>query len=375
MTEALEAAGLCYAPVPQGAEILRGVSLRAEPGELLCLLGPSGAGKSTVLRVLAGLTRPQAGSVRLGERVLAQDGGSHVPPEGRRIGIVFQELALFPHLSVRGNIAFGLHGKASAQAARVDELLSALGLHSFAQAFPDALSGGQKQRVALARALAPQPAALVLDEPFSGLDGCLRDAIREEIFPLLKAQGTPVVLVTHDADEALRHADKIVLMRDGLVEQDGTPEELYFHPRSAFAMRFFGECNEVQLQPAACAASPLLMALRLRCPGSADAERLLFRPEAIVLAHQRVPSQADGSARRRYAQAAADPRLEFEAAPTEVRRVGASVLCRFTHPDLGAFQARFPGYGASPACGEALRLAFDPRYAARFQEDGVDTAR
>ena len=218
---------------------LESVSLEIAAGEILCLLGPSGSGKSTLLRLVAGLERPSAGRVIL-EGVEVAGPGTFVEPERRRVGMVFQDYALFPHLTVAQNIGFGVRRPANAAVA---ELLEAVGLPGRRDCYPHMLSGGERQRVALARALAPAPRILLLDEPFSGLDGRLRDQIRRDTLDVLRRTRTTTVLVTHDAGEALRLADRIALLERGVLVQAGRPDELYRHPVSLHAARTFGAVN------------------------------------------------------------------------------------------------------------------------------------
>jgi len=222
---------------------LKSFSLSVEDGEVLCLLGPSGSGKTTALRVAAGLETPQRGSVHIGGRQVT-GGGANVAPEDRSVGLLFQDLALFPHLTVAQNVAFGLHGEpAGRRKARVGELLELVAMTSHARAYPHQLSGGQQQRAALARALAPRPRVLLLDEPFTNLDVVLRQQVRREIVALLKSIETAVLFVTHDPEEALFVADRVAVMREGTVAQVGTPEEIFFRPRDRFIASFFGEMN------------------------------------------------------------------------------------------------------------------------------------
>jgi len=220
-----------------------GVSLTVREGELLTLLGPSGCGKTTTLRLIAGLERPTGGGVRLaGERVAGDD--RFVPPEDRDVGIVFQNFALFPHLTVRENVAFGLTDlDAAATDERVDELLDLVEMRAHAAKTPDRLSGGQKQRVALARSLAPEPDVLLLDEPFSDLDVRLRVEMREEVRAILKETGVTAVSVTHDQEEALSISDRIAVMYDGGIEQVGRPEAVFQRPESRFVASFLGRAS------------------------------------------------------------------------------------------------------------------------------------
>ena len=223
-------------------QVLHGFSLELQKGEVLCLLGPSGCGKTTLLRLIAGFERPDSGCVEVAGKVVAHD-RVMVRPEHRRIGFVFQDFALFPHLTVLDNVAFGLRGSREEKRARAAEVLALVGLTVFDSRYPHQLSGGQQQRVALARALAPQPHILLLDEPFSNLDASLRGSTRDEVRAILARSGTTAIMVTHDQEEALSFGDRIAVMRDGKVQQVGTPEEVYFHPSTAFVASFLGRTN------------------------------------------------------------------------------------------------------------------------------------
>ncbi|WP_135805473.1 ABC transporter ATP-binding protein [Halorussus marinus] len=219
------------------------LSLTVREGELLTLLGPSGCGKTTTLRMMAGLERPDAGSVRLAGETVA-DGSTHVPPERRDVGLVFQDFALFPHLTVAENVAFGLTDATDDEKdRRITELLDLVDLAAHREATPDELSGGQRQRVALARSLAPEPDILLLDEPFSNLDVRLRVEMREEVRSILKEAGVTAVSVTHDQEEALSISDRVAVMDDGRVEQIGRPESVFEHPESRFVASFLGQAG------------------------------------------------------------------------------------------------------------------------------------
>lgn len=218
-----------------------GVDLALVPGRLLALLGPSGCGKTSVLRLIAGCEVPDRGTIEIGGRVVVGP-GVHVPPEKRRVGMVFQDYALFPHLSVARNVAYGL-AKGSERAARVDAMLSLVGLFGLGDRMPHELSGGQQQRVALARSLAPQPDVLLLDEPFSNLDAGLRARVRLEIREILRAAGATAIFVTHDQEEALSLADEVAVMLRGRVIQVAKPEELYWSPATREVAAFVGEAN------------------------------------------------------------------------------------------------------------------------------------
>lgn len=222
---------------------LEDLSLTVREGELLTLLGPSGCGKTTTLRLLAGLSTPTHGTIDLdGKRIAGEE--SFVPPEERDIGLVFQEYALFPHLSVAENIAFGLSGMGKSEKnERVDALLGLVELPDVGDRSPENLSGGQRQRVALARSLAPEPDILLLDEPFSNLDARLRVDMRESVRGILKATGTTALSVTHDQEEAFSIGDRVAVMHEGRLEQIGTPEHVFTQPSSRFVAGFLGEAN------------------------------------------------------------------------------------------------------------------------------------
>lgn len=217
------------------------LDLSVREGELLTLLGPSGCGKTTTLRMLAGLERPDTGEITVGEQTVA-GGEVFVEPEERDVGLVFQDFALFPHLTVAENIAFGLDESADSSD-RVAELLELVGLEAQRNATPNELSGGQKQRVALARSLAPEPRVLLLDEPFSNLDVRLRERMREEVRRIIKATGVTAVSVTHDQEEALSISDRVAVMHDGAIEQVGRPEAVFEHPESRFVAEFLGQAG------------------------------------------------------------------------------------------------------------------------------------
>jgi len=226
--------------------VLRGLDLEISRGGITCLLGPSGCGKTTCLRVAAGLESIQEGRVEIAGAEVARPGFS-VPPERRRVGLMFQDYALFPHLRVIDNVAFGVRdGDKAAKRKIAMELLERLGVDGHAKDFPHVLSGGEQQRVALARALAPRPVVMLLDEPFSGLDRRLRDKVRNDTLDVLRELSVATLLVTHDSEEAMLMSDRIALMRHGTIVQSGTAAELYSRPESAFAASFFGEVNVIE---------------------------------------------------------------------------------------------------------------------------------
>ncbi len=226
-----------------GSPAVEGISFSARKGDVVCLLGPSGCGKTTTLRAIAGFEPVSAGEIRLNKAIVSAP-DRHVPPEQRRVGMVFQDYALFPHLTVRDNVGFGLMSfTANDRGNRIDEMLSLTGLSELARRYPHALSGGQQQRTALARALAPQPVLLLLDEPFSNLDPDTTQRMRMELLHLLKTTRTTALLVTHDHEEAFAMADHVAVLNNGQLEQFATPETMYHLPVSPFVAEFVGQAD------------------------------------------------------------------------------------------------------------------------------------
>ncbi|CAN5665645.1 ABC transporter ATP-binding protein [soil metagenome] len=285
----LESVSLRYGPVLA----LDDVSLAVETGEILCLLGPSGSGKSTLLRLVAGVERPTTGRIRLDSNEVAGP-RTFVEPERRRVGMVFQDYALFPHITIAANVAFGLKSLSRAAARQAaDEMLQRVGLARYAGSYPHMLSGGERQRVALARALAPRPRVLLMDEPFSSLDGSLREQVRRETIDLLRELGTTTLLVTHDPDEAMRVADRIALLHNGCLIQCARPRDLYARPASTFAARTFGDINELKV--ACCGgqvATPLGVFAAAGIPDGVQAS-VCIRPQ-----HLRISRTAAGTPAR-----------------------------------------------------------------------------
>jgi iron(III) transport system ATP-binding protein len=318
-------------------------SLRLEPGRVTALLGPSGCGKSTLLRLIAGLERPDAGRIQLGDRTLA---GPDVftPPEARGVGLVFQDFALFPHMNLLENVAYGLRGASrAARDARALERLSAVRLAARAQAFPHMLSGGEQQRAALARALAPEPSALLLDEPFSGLDAHLKSEVRTDLLAVLRGTGAAVLVVTHDAAEAMLMADDLVLMTDGRILQSGAPRDCYRDPASPEAARLLGEVSILSAEVSDGVARTAFGAVAAGAFADGPAS-VVVRPEAVALA-------ADG----------------VEARVLRVAFGGA-----FQEIDLGVgderLRIRMSGVGST--VGDVARVRIDPALARVFPLKG-----
>jgi len=260
--------------------VLDGADLEVEDGSIMAILGPSGSGKTTLLRLLAGFERVDSGSVTLANTVV-DDGRRYVPPEERNIGYVPQEGALFPHLSAEKNVAFGLRKKGRRDG-RVAELFEMVGLKGLERRYPHQMSGGQQQRVALARALAIRPGAVLLDEPFDSLDAGLRATVRADVSEVLRRAGTTVILVTHDQDEALSFADQVAVLRDGVIAQVATPEELYTRPVDTGVAGFVGQANLLTAVAGGGMAKSALGELRIASGTQVDGEvTLLVRPEQV----------------------------------------------------------------------------------------------
>jgi iron(III) transport system ATP-binding protein len=281
-----------------GRAVVDDVSLSITAGQVTCLLGPSGCGKTTTLRMIAGVERPDAGRVLIdGQDV------TDTPPEARGVGLMFQDFALFPHLTVAQNVAFGLSGDKPSRVKRAGELLEKVGLSGFGAKHPHELSGGEQQRVALARALAPRPRVMLMDEPFSGLDNRLRDGIRDSTLAILKDEGTAVLLVTHEPDEAMRMADEIALMRGGRIVQQGAPYNVYNAPVDKAAAAFFSDINVIRGKVhGALTATPFGDFLT---PGHADdtGVEIIIRPQHLKIDFDRGgrgpnPTPVDGTPAR-----------------------------------------------------------------------------
>ncbi len=265
-------------------QVLDDASLMIPAGELVCLLGPSGSGKTTLLRLAAGLERLQHGKIVIDDETVAEP-GLHVPPERRGIGLMFQDYALFPHLSIIDNVTFGLAGQPKDKARRrAMGMLDQVGMTRHAEDHPHMLSGGQQQRIALARALAPEPKLLLLDEPFSGLDTNMRGQIREETLSVLKASGVATVMVTHDPEEAMFMADRIKILGDnGKILQAGRPHEIYYHPEHEFVAKLFGLMNRFEGVIEGGRVKIPLGEIRAEGLGEGLNVEVLVRPEGVTL--------------------------------------------------------------------------------------------
>ncbi|MFU8823063.1 ABC transporter ATP-binding protein [Yoonia sp.] len=300
-----------------GRRVVDDVSLNVMPGQVTCLLGPSGCGKSTTLRIIAGVDMQDSGTIHVDGQLIC-DTVQRVPPEGRSIGLMFQDFALFPHLTVAQNVGFGLRGKQDQ--GRVETLLKKVGMLRYLHDYPHQLSGGEQQRVALARALAPRPRIMLMDEPFSGLDDRLRDDIRDETLEILKSEGTAVLLVTHEPHEALRMADEIALMRDGRVVQRGSPYNIYNAPTDLQAAGFFSDINVIRGKvQGALTDTPFGQFLAPGVPDGTEVD-IVIRPQHLKIDFDRAgrgpnPTPQDGTAARGVVQRA--------------RFIGASSLVEF----------------------------------------------
>ncbi|SNT68488.1 iron(III) transport system ATP-binding protein [Paracoccus seriniphilus] len=283
-----------------GQRVVNDVSFTVSPGEVACLLGPSGCGKSTTLRIIAGVDMQDSGSIHVDGKLVC-DTVYRVPPERRAIGLMFQDFALFPHLPVSENVAFGLKGGYRANRERVGALLERVHMSRHVDSYPHELSGGEQQRVALARALAPQPRVLLMDEPFSGLDERLRDGIRDDTLALLKDEGTAVLLVTHEPHEAMRMADQILLMRNGSIVQQGAPYNLYNAPVDRMAAAFFSDINVLTGRvQGALTQTPFGQFLTPGVPDGSEVE-IVIRPQHLKIdfdrgGHGPAPTRENGTA-------------------------------------------------------------------------------
>ncbi|WP_415716899.1 ABC transporter ATP-binding protein [Roseibium sp.] len=280
------AAGLVFENVSHdydGVASVRDLTLSIAPGEILCLLGHSGCGKTTLMRIAAGVERQSRGRVLINGSEIAGD-ETFLPPEKRGVGLMFQDYALFPHMSILANVMFGLTNmsKKEAETAAMGAL-GRVGLTEYAADYPHALSGGEQQRVALARALVPRPGILLMDEPFSGLDKRLRDSVRDETLAVIRETRATCIIVTHDPEEAMRMGDKIALMRQGRLVQHGSAADLYNRPADLFAARFFSELNQLEGRVTQNGVeTPLGILSAEGLPAGSDVD-VCVRPQGVVL--------------------------------------------------------------------------------------------
>ena len=318
-----------------GRTVVDDVSLSVMPGQVTCLLGPSGCGKSTTLRMIAGVEMQDSGEIYV-DGTLICDTVFRVPAERRNIGLMFQDFALFPHLSVAENVAFGLKGPKDQQRARVAELLERVDLLRYIDSYPYELSGGEQQRVALARALAPRPPIMLMDEPFSGLDNRLRDGIRDDTLEILKEQDTAVLLVTHEPEEAMRMADEIALMRGGQIVQQGAPYNIYRAPVDKAAVAFFSDINVIRAKvQGALAQTPFGQFLAPGVPDGQEVE-IVIRPHHMKVDFDRGgkgpnPTIQDGVAARGVVQRA---RFMGSESLVEFRMDFGSTVFKVTVPNV-----------------------------------------
>ena len=331
-----------------GTPSVNDISLTVNEGEVVTLLGPSGCGKTTLLRLAAGLEQPLGGEIWLdGNRVSGLE--MMMPPEKRGVGLMFQDYALFPHLSVIENVIFGLPEKGSPATRRGLDVLAEVNIETLADAYPHELSGGQQQRVALARALAPRPSVILLDEPYAGLDSRLRERIRDQMLHVLKATKTAALMVTHDAEEAMFMSDRIIVLRDGTVTQTGRPVNLYCQPNSAFVAEFFGEVNRVE---------GVVRDGQIETPlGNFDARAEMEDgdPASIVIRYEALRIEPDSS-------------VGANAVVMEARLLGGSSLIHLSVPtgtDELHLHARVPGLNSFSE-GTQVRISVDAEQAFVF---------
>ncbi|XBQ16044.1 MAG: ABC transporter ATP-binding protein [Oceanicaulis sp.] len=339
---AVDGAVVRFAP---GRPAVDGVDLTLKCGRVTALLGPSGSGKSTLLRAISGLEKLDGGAIAFAGRAWSGE-GVHVAPEERRCGVVFQDYALFPHLTALGNVAFGLKGARKDRHADALARLEAVELGHRAKAYPHELSGGEQQRVALARALATKPDVMLLDEPFSGLDRRLRGSLRETTAQALRDSEAATLIVTHDAEEALALADHVALMSEGRIIQNGRPDRLYLKPSSLAAARLLGEVEVFETRVSGGRAETPLG--RLDADGAADGPALvLLRPEGVTLGN----ADAEGAL----------------ATVTE-RRAAAGYARVFCRLETGRVIEARASLAQSWRTGDAARLSLDPHFASVVAE-------
>lgn len=334
-------------------EVVKGVSLNIPTQEILCILGPSGCGKTSLLRIIAGLEELQHGRVLVDGELMAGD-GIDIPPEARSMSLLFQDFALFPHLNVMDNVTFGLtHLSPRERDGRAREVLEQVGMLGYLNSFPHVLSGGEQQRIALARARAPRPQVMLLDEPFSNLDVRLRSQLRDLVLHVLKQSIASTLIVTHDPEEAMFMGDRIAVMRDGVIVQEGTPEDLYHAPVDTFVAGLFSEVNRIPGIVAGGKVDTILGPVAASGFSDGDKVVVLVRPEtlAIVEPRESVP----------------------RASVVTARMLGQSSLIHLSVERPGEqdlhLHIRTMAH-ARPVEGDVIGIRFDPDRAFVFIDDG-----
>lgn len=361
---AIETAALCKKFGT--TEVLVDASLRVRGGSVVALLGPSGCGKTTLLRLLAGLEAPDSGTINIAGIRVAGD-GTFVPPEKRKVGLVFQDWALFPHLTVEANVAYGVP-RGAQRPLKVAAALELVGLTGFERRMPGTLSGGQQQRVALARAVASEPAVLLLDEPFSNLDTSLRTLVRSEIHELLIGLGITTVVVTHDQEEAFILGDEVAILHEGRIVQQAPPAEVYSRPASRWVANFVGEANLVPALAAGDHASTPLGDVRL-LEAAAGPVDVLLRPEGLRIISVGESSQPPHGVVRRLGEGNLDLALSGSSARVDlVEFYGHDTITVVSLPDGTRLRVR--SAGSPPASrGDSVRLAYTNGPVVSFSRD------
>jgi len=329
------------------------INFEVGEGEVVSLLGPSGCGKTTLLRLAAGFETPDSGQIMQGADILSS-ATKIVPPEQRQMGLVFQSYALFPHMTIIKNVMFGLHNQTKADTERAHALLAEMDLSDCRDKYPHELSGGQQQRVALARALAPTPKLILLDEPYSGLDSRLRERVRDQMLHALRLSGTAALMVTHDAEEAMFMSDRIIVLKEGKIEQQGRPIDLYCRPKTAFVAEFFGEVNRIPAIGHKGQVKSLFGTLASDLISDGQAAVIVIRHEGLHVSIDGQESKEDG----------------VEAFVQETHLLGRSSLLHLSVPATDQhgelhLHARIPGLN-SFAEGARVRLSIDPAQAFVF---------